>query len=97
MRMLNVNGGGLPHSAGISSAIAITVLSDCVKSGVFGALDQHMFDSTAVNNHIFSLIKCCCQSYLTIRMHHLSKLRNVKMHDKVIRKQFSKLVLFKHQ
>ena len=97
MRMLNANEGGLPHSAGLSSAIANTVLQACVESGVFSKLDQHMFDSTAVNNHIFSLIKCCCQCYVTIRMHHLGKSRNAKMHEKVIRKQFSKLVLFKHQ
>ena len=97
MRMLNVNKGGLPHSAGLSGAIANTVLQACVESGVFGELDEHMFDTTAVNNHVFSLIKCCCQCYVTIRMHHLSKSRNAKMHEKVIRKQFSKLVLFKHQ
>ena len=97
MRMLNVNGGGLPHGAGLSSAIATTVLSVCVGSGVFSTLDQHMFDSTPGNNHVFKLIKCCCQSYVTIRMHHLSKTRNAGMHDKVVRKQFSKLVLFKHQ
>ncbi len=97
MRMLNVNGGGLPHGAGLSNAIAKTVLQVCVENGVFSTLDQHMFDSTAENNHIFNLIKCCSQSYVTIRMHHLSKLRNAGMHEKLIRKQFSKLVLFNHQ
>jgi hypothetical protein len=97
MRMLNVNGGGLPHGAGLSSAIAMTVLSVCVESKVFSTLDQHMFDSTPGNNHVFKLIKCCCQSDVTIRMYHLSKTRNAGMHDKVVRKQFSKLVLFKHQ
>ena len=56
-------------------------------------LDQHMFDSTPGNNHVFKLIKCCCQSYVTIRMHHLSKTRNAGMHEKVVREQFSKLVL----
>jgi hypothetical protein len=94
MRMLN---GGLPHSPGLSSAIATTVLSVCVESNVFSELDQHMFDSTPGNNPVFKLIKCCCQSYVTIRMHHLSKTRNAGMHEKVVRKQFSKLVLFKHQ
>ena len=66
MGMLNTNEGGLPHSAGLSSAIATTVLPVCVESRVFSTLDQHMFDSIAVNNYIFSLIKCCCQSYVTI-------------------------------
>ncbi|CAB4024443.1 Hypothetical predicted protein, partial [Paramuricea clavata] len=40
MRMLNVNGGGLPHGAGLSSAIATTVLSVCVGSGVFKLRDD---------------------------------------------------------
>jgi hypothetical protein len=34
MRMLNVNGGGLPHGAVLSSAIATTVLSVCVGRGL---------------------------------------------------------------
>ena len=82
MRMLNVNGGGLPHSAGLSNAIANTVLQVCVESGVFSMLDQHMFDLTAVNNHIFNLLKSCAESYV----------KSVG-----IKKQFSKLVLFNHQ
>ncbi|CAB4041035.1 THAP domain-containing 9, partial, partial [Paramuricea clavata] len=82
MRMLNVNGGGLPHSTGLSNAIASTVLSVCVERRVFSTLDEHMFDSAPGNNHTLSLIKCCSQSYVTIRMHHLSKLRNARMHDK---------------
>ena len=97
MRMLHVNGGGLPHDAGLSNVIAMTVLSVCVESGVFSALDQHMFDSTPGNNHCFKLMKCCCQSYVTIQIHHLNKKRNVPMHEKVVRKEFLKLVLFKHQ
>ena len=97
IRMLNANEGGLPRSAGLSSAIVTMVLPVCVESGVFSTLDQHMFDSTAVNNHIFSLIKCCCQSYVTIRMHHLGKLTNARMHGTVIRKKYSNLILFQHQ
>ena len=97
IRMLNANEGGLPRSAGLSSAIATMVLPVCVESGVFSTLDQHMFDSTAVNNHIFSLVKCCCQSYVTIRMHHLGKLTNARMHGTVIRKKYSNLILFQHQ
>ena len=97
LRMLNANEGGLPHAAGISKAIATTVLTACIGSGVFSELDQHMYDTSAVDNHVFSLVKCCSESYVTIRMHHLSKLRNESMHAQKVRRQFSKLVLFKHQ
>ena len=44
----------LPHAAGISKAIATTVLAACIESGVFSELDQHMFDTSAVDNHVFS-------------------------------------------
>ena len=81
----------------MSSVIAKVSLEVCVESGAFSTLDEHMFDSTGMNNHIFTLIKCCYQSYVTIGMHHLGKLTNAKRHDMVIIKQFSKLVLFKHQ
>ena len=97
MRMLNVNQGGLPHCTGLPDAIASTVLQVCVEHDVFSSLKQHMFDTTAVNNHVFSLIKCCCKSYVTIRMHHLGKQRSAKMHEKFVRKEFSKLTQFKGQ
>ena len=71
MRMLNVTQGGLPHGTGLPDANASTVLQDCVERGVFSSLKQHMFETTAVNNHVFSLIKCCSKCYVTIRMHHL--------------------------
>ena len=97
MRMLKVNQGGLPHGTGLPDAIASTVLQVCVEHGVFSSLKQHMFDTTALNNHVFALIKCCSKSYVTIRMHHLGKQRNAKMHGKLVRKEFSKLTLFKGQ
>ena len=81
MRMLNVNGGGLPHGTGLPNAIATSVFQVCVKRGVFSTLKQHMFETTAVNNHVFSLIKCCSKCYVTIRMHHLGKQKNARMHE----------------
>ena len=59
MRMLNVNQGGLPHGTGLPDAIVSTVWQVCVECGVFSELNQHMLETTAVNNHVFSLIKCC--------------------------------------
>ena len=96
-RMLKETGGELPRRTGLSIAMASAVLNVCVNSGVFSELHRHMFDSSAMDNHVFSLIKCCSQSYLSIRMHHLSNMRNMCMHEKVVRKQYSKLVLFNHQ
>jgi hypothetical protein len=92
-----VNQGGLPHGTGLPDAIASTVLQACVEHGVFSSLKQHMFHTTALNNDVFALIKCCSKCYVTIRMHHLGKQRNAKMHGKLVRKEFSKLTLFKGQ
>ena len=97
MRMLNVNHGGLPHGTGLPDAIASSVLQVCVERGVFSTLKQHMFETTAMNNHVFTLIKCCSKCYVTIRMHHLGKQRNAKMHEKLVRNEYSKLTLFKGQ
>ena len=97
MRKFSVNQGGLPHGTGLPDAIASTVLRDCVERDVFSSLKQHMFDTTVVNNQVFNLIKCIVKCYLTIRMHYLGKQRNAEMHTKLVRKEYSKLTLFKGQ
>ena len=97
MRMLSVNQSGLSHGTGLPDAIVSTVWQVCVERGVFSELNQHMMETTAVNNHVFSLIKCCSKCYVAIRMHHLGKQRNAKMHEKLVRKEYAKLTLFKGQ
>ena len=97
MRMLKVTNGGLPHDTGLPDAITSTVLEVCVERDVLSSVKEHMFDSTAVNNHVFNLIKCCSKSYVTIRMHHLAKEINSRMHERLVRKEYSKLTLFKGQ
>ena len=99
MRMLKVTNGGLLHDTGLPDAITSTVLEVpvCVERDVFSSLKEHMFDSIAVNNHVFNLIKCCSKSYVTIRMHHLTKQINSRMHERFVRKEYSKLTLFKGQ
>ena len=46
---------------------------------------------------IFSLIKCCSQCYIKIRMYHLGKQHTDALQVEKIRKRLSKLVLLKHQ
>ena len=97
MRMLKVTNGGLPHDTELPDAITSTVLEVCVERDVFSSLKERKFDSTAVNNHVFNLIKCCSKSYMTIHMHHLAKQINSRMHERLVRKEYSKLTLFKGQ
>ena len=97
IRMLNTTSGKLPQCSGIVNAIATAVLSTCIGSDIFETLDEHMYDCTATNNHIASLVKCCSQCYSKIRMHHLAKVHTAKLQGKKVRKQLSKLILFSHQ
>ena len=53
-----------------------------------------MFDSTATNNHISSLIKCCSQCYAHIRLNHLAKRKTETLAGKKVRKQLSKLIQY---
>ena len=97
MRMLKSTQGGLPHATGVGDAVVSTVLQVCVERDVLSSLKEHMFDSTVAKNHVFNLIKGCARCYVTIRMHHLCKQKKANMHGRLVRKEYSKLTLFKRQ
>ena len=97
LRMLHSNMGRLPQGRGLSSAITTAVLPVCVDADVFPSLNDHMFDSTCVDNHLFSLIKCCSACYTKIRMYHIGKRYTDVLQGDNIRKKLSRLILFKHQ
>ena len=98
MRMLHSTSGNLPHcSSGLTDAIAITVLSACIGLNIFQDLNEHMYECTVTNNHIGSLIKCSSRCYTKIRMHHLAKKYSEKIQGEKLRKNLSKLILFKNQ
>ena len=96
-RMLKASSGNLLHCSGLLTAISTAILTACVGSSIFNSLGEHMFDSTATNNHISSLIKCCSQCYAHIRLNHLAKRKTETLAGKKVRKQLSKLILFNHQ
>lgn len=89
-------GDKLPHTQNLLTAICLVVLKE-VGLRTFTSLNSHMFDSTPESNHIFNLIKCVARSYATIRLHHLAKQKTVAIAGAKIRKQLTKLVLFKGQ
>jgi len=73
------------------------VLGNVDLSRVFRELDDHMVDSAVNENHTFRLIKVICKCYCKIRLYHLGKEFTAKMTGTKVRKNLSKLVLFKHQ
>ena len=97
LRMIHSNMGRLPQGRGLSSAITSVVLPVCVDANVFPSLDDHMFDSTCVDNHLFSLIKCCSACYTKIILYHIGKRYTDVLQGDNIRKRLSRLILFKHQ
>ena len=96
-RMLKMSAGSLPKGGGLVGAIATSVLENSRDKQLFPSLESHMLDSTPTTNHVFSLIKCCAECLIKIRMHHLGKQYTEKITRDRVRKQYSKLILFKHQ
>ena len=97
MRMINATGGRLPVCSNLHGAIATVVLAQCIDANVFKSLESHMYDTTATNNHIARIIKTCAQIYTNIRMKHQGKRFTDNITGKKVRKQLSKLILFKNQ
>jgi len=95
-RMKAVLGDNLPQASMLPTVVSNVVLDE-VGTTTFTNLHSHMFDSTADNNHIFTLIKVIVACYTKIRMHHLAKQKTAQITGVSIRKELSKLILFKHQ
>ena len=88
--------GGLPRENGLINKLSSAVLSS-VGSNVFNDLEDHMFDSSPENNHVFGIVKCIVGCFAKIRMHHLTKAFNSENAGKYVRKKYSKLIHFQHQ
>ena len=97
VRMVNSTRGNLPTASKITPAIVSVVLEEAVNKDVFLCINNHMFDSTPDNNHLFSLIKCVAKCYLKIRMHHLAKEQTAKVRGENIRRTLTKRILFSGQ
>lgn len=68
------------------------------KEDVFSDLDDHYQDSVTFSaNNKSILIKLILQVYTKLRFHEVSKKHSEIEGDTVIRKQFSKLILFQNQ
>jgi len=82
-RMHAVVGDQLPKAQNLLLAICTVVLTE-VGATIFEDLNEHMFDSTPDNNHVFTLVKCVAFCYSTIRVHHMAKHNSVPPRGKII-------------
>lgn len=76
----------LPGSSNIIPAIQSVALEEAVQEGVLLSLQDHMFESSPEDNHVFNLTKCISQCFLKIRMHYLAKERTALIKGENIRK-----------
>lgn len=81
----------------ISTAVLHNISHSLARNEIFHCLEGHMFDTVVEDNHVYKLIKLISQCYSTIRFHHVSKLMNEEATGEKIRKQLSRLIVFKHQ
>ena len=95
-KMLLVTGPQPPRGPGIPGALAYAVPEE-LGGRVFETLENHMQDMEPDNNHVYPLIKAVTHAYAKIRMHHLVKQRNAQITGKIVRKEMTELILFKHQ
>ena len=95
--MLKTNNGKPPQTSNVIPTLSTVVLHQLAGHLIFESLVDHMFDSTPENNHLIRLIKCVCSCFGKIRMHHVARRYTEQIIGDRVRKQFTKLVLFKHQ
>ena len=81
---------------GIPSVVTTSVLSQ-LHNKVFATLSDHDLDTSMEENHIFKPIKTISFSHTKIIFNHLAKAETDVQTGIKIRKQVSKLILFKHQ
>ena len=91
-----VTGQQTPPGPGIPGALSYAVLEE-LGGGVFETLEDHMKDMEPDNNHVYPLIRLSIKhAYTKIRMHHLTNQHNAQITGKVVCKEMTKLILFKH-
>ena len=79
--MMKATSGKLPHCKDLEHIVSSAVLANM----------------SADDNHVYPLVKVIAACFSRIRLHHLgSRVNEEAMGDRV-RKQLSKLILFKHQ
>jgi len=61
------------------------------------AMIDHIKNQNIFDNHRSQLMKLITECYITLRFHHFSKMHTLNIKGKNIRRQFSKLILFKNQ
>ena len=87
--LLASTNGNLPNEKEIQNAISSAVLRSVDYSKIFNEQTSHMFDS--------AITELISKNYAKICLYHLGKEKTAKITGKKLRKQLTKLILFKNQ
>ena len=94
---MNMCDSKLPKGNNIILEAYQYVLQSVNDRNVFSCLHDHMFDPSTECNHVHLLVRHICKCYFKIRMYHIGKQQTALISGHKIRKELSKLILFKHQ
>lgn len=88
-----------PTGDGFSQLLVNTATQNLMTQTVpiFPALSEHQFDTEPTDNHIVLLVKRIAREYTKIRLYHWGKQYTSSITGPKVRKQLSKLILFKNQ
>ena len=88
-----------PSCKGFAETIVLSVTEDIMTQNdtIFSELHHHMFDTEPFDNHRLNLVKMIANEYVKIRLYHWGKQYTASITGSKIRKDLSKLILFKHQ
>ena len=96
---LNVTKNKLPNDRYFFDRFIYKCYIDLLQeTDIFQNLDDHIFDiSTFSENHKVMLIKMAINFYCKLRFHSIAKKQTDEERGVLIRKQYSKLILFQNQ
>ena len=88
-----------PNGRGFSALIVSAVISKVLTrtTPIFEELHDHQLDTEPENNHVILLVIRIVKEYVKIRNYHWGKRYTAAVSGPKVRKQLSKLVLFKNQ
>ena len=91
--------GFMTRKRSIAPFVVSTVLKRVFSKSnqIFQSLSSHMADSSPDQNHLFILVKLIAQCYCKIRLHHIARQITSKINESNVRKNLTKLILFKNQ
>lgn len=60
-------------------------------------MKDHLFNQDVFDNHRSQLLRLIIDYYITLRLHHFGKMHTLSITGKNVRRNYTKLILFKNQ